>query len=306
MRSRFESTIVLLLVTLAIAGCQRPAVGPATGEPLITGQNTIGIYQFAALLGLRVAESASTHITLKNSTNTVMLFTHTGGRVYVNTKPIGPTSGIEKINGQIYVSKSLVPKIRSAMVAAAPYVAASKLSGRVVIDAGHGGKDPGAISCLGYYEKTINLQVARKVASLLGKKGLKVVMTRDSDRFLELEERAAIANRQKADLFVSIHSDSNPDSSRRGFTIFIARWASRSSNKAAQALTGAMSRTGSQSHGIRRANYRVLVQTKGPSVLVELGHLSNYRDASLLRNDSFQNLLAQAVANGVTGFFAAR
>jgi N-acetylmuramoyl-L-alanine amidase len=178
----------------------------------------------------------------------------------------------------------------------------AKLTGCVVIDAGHGGDDPGATSCTGYYEKTVNLSVARKVASLLRQKGLRVVMTRDGDEFIELEERAAIANRNNAQLFVSIHSNSTERSSARGFTIYEARSASRSSRQAAEAIARAMAKTGLDNTGVREADYKVLIYTEGPAVLVELGYLSNYQEAALLKDSSFQDRLAEAIAKGISDF----
>jgi N-acetylmuramoyl-L-alanine amidase len=232
-----------------------------------------------------------------------MIFTHSGGQVYVNAKPVGTAGTIDRTGGQIHVSRSLVSQIRSAMQTTPPGTGSRRLSGCVVIDAGHGGKDPGATSVLGYYEKHVNLAVAREVARLLSRKGLNVKMTRSGDRFIELEERAAIANRLRADLFVSIHSDSFPKSSRRGFTIYVARSASQSSRRAASAIAGSMARTGLNSFGTQTAGYHVLTGTRGPAVLVELGYLSNPREAALLRNPSFQNRLAQAVAAGISNYF---
>ncbi|MEA3224653.1 MAG: N-acetylmuramoyl-L-alanine amidase, partial [Planctomycetota bacterium] len=242
---------------------------------------------------------------LKNSANTVMIFTLGGGKVYVNAKPVGTVGTIDRTGGQVRVSKSLIAKIRPAMQhpAAGAEPSLRRVSGCVVIDAGHGGKDPGATSVLGGYEKTINLTVASKVARILSQRGLKVRMTRSSDRFIELEERAGVANRLRADLFVSIHADSFPKSSRRGYTIYVARSASRSSFRAASTIGRSMSRTGLDTHGTQTANYKVLVGTRGPAILVEMGYLTNRREAALLKDPYFQNRLAQAIADGISDYF---
>ncbi len=236
-----------------------------------------------------------------------MIFTISGGQVYVNTKPVATVGQIHRTGGQVHLSRSLVSKIRLAMqnrpTATVPITRSRRSSGTVVIDAGHGGKDPGATSVLGFYEKGINLSVARKVARLLEQRGLRVKMTRSNDSFLELQERAAIANRLRADLFVSIHSDSFPKSTRRGFTVYIACSASSFSRRAASAIARSMSGTGLNSFGVQTAGYHVLTGTRGPAVLVELGYLSNPREAALLRNPSFQNRLAQAVAAGISNYF---
>jgi N-acetylmuramoyl-L-alanine amidase len=306
-RNRQILILLLTLVAIAVASCHQPADGPVIEDQTPVSEQTVSVYELGRLLGLSVSESKSTHVTLKNSANTIMIFTVSGGQVYVNTKPVTTVGTVERTGGQAYVSKSLVSKIRSAMqspaAAAPPSTRSRRSSGIIVIDAGHGGKDPGARSVLGYYEKGINLTVATKVARLLSQRVLRVKLTRTSDRFIELEERAAIANRLRADLFVSIHSDSFPKSSRRGYTIYMARSASESSRQAARAIERSMSRTGLNSHGTQTAGYVVLTATRGPAVLVELGYLTNRREAALLRDPSFQNRLAQAVANGIYDYF---
>jgi len=302
---RLKLTILLVLVGLAIAGCQQPQV-TIPGEGLIAPERTISVYQLAGQLGLSVTDVTDTHVVLKDFSNTVLIFTYSGGQVYVNTRAIGETGRTERVGSSVYVPESLVGRIRAAMGGAVrptiPREYPAKLTGCVVIDAGHGGDDPGATSCTGYYEKTVNLSVARKVASLLRQKGLKVIMTRESDEFIELEQRAAIANRNNAKLFVSIHSDSMENSSKRGFTIYVSRSGSWSSRQAAGAIAREMVKTGLDNQGVREADYKVLIYTEGPAVLVELGYLSNYQEAGLLRDSSFQNRLAEAIANGIADF----
>jgi len=232
-----------------------------------------------------------------------MIFTFGNGQVYVNSTAVGKTGKTKRESDGLYVKKGLQQLIRPALKAGG-YTPPSppstgSASGCVVVDAGHGGSDPGAPSCLGYPEKSVNLQAAQKVASLLRRKGVEVVMTRNSDTHVELEERAAVANRYKANLFVSIHSDSAASKSARGFTLYVARSASWSSQKAAKAISRSMSKVAANGRGIQRADYRVLVNTRGPAVLIEMGYLSNRQDASLLKNGTHQNRLASAITEGI-------
>ena len=305
MRSWLKLSILITLVGFGIAGCQQPQV-TTPGEGPLVPEKSISVYQLAGRLGLTVKDITDTHIVLKDFSNTILIFTYSGGQVYVNTRPIGETGRVDKVGGSVYVPESLAARIRAAMggvVRPTPKIEyPGKLTGCVVIDAGHGGDDPGATSCTGYYEKTVNLQVARKVASLLRQKGLQVIMSREGDEFIQLEQRAAIANRNNARLFVSIHSDSMENSSKRGFTIYVARSASSAARQAATAIAREMTKTGLDNQGIRQADYKVLIYTEGPAVLVELGYLSNYQEAGLLRDSSFQNRLAEAIANGIAGF----
>ena len=162
----------------------------------------------------------------------------------------------------------------------------------IVIDAGHGGKDPGAASSRGGNEKGINLEVAQQIAQVLRDKGYRVIMTRNNDEFIELEERAAIANRSHADIFVSIHADSSAKSNTNGFTVYVERSSSRASKDLASAIDDRMAQTGISSNGTKKADYRVLTHTGCPAVLIELGYLSNYWEAKQLKNDDMQKRLA--------------
>ena len=94
---------------------------------------------------------------------------------------------------------------------------------RVIIDPGHGGKDPGAIGRAGVKEKDVVLDIALRLDRLLRRKGFKVRMTRDKDVFVSLKKRTEIASRSKADLFISIHANSSPSRGVRGLEIFTLR-----------------------------------------------------------------------------------
>lgn len=97
--------------------------------------------------------------------------------------------------------------------------AASKIK-KIVIDAGHGGKDPGAIGKTGLREKVVNLDIAKRLAGILKAGGFSVTMTRSTDAFVSLERRVEIANKAKADLFVSVHSNANRVRSLQGFEVY--------------------------------------------------------------------------------------
>jgi N-acetylmuramoyl-L-alanine amidase len=305
MDARTKLFVALAFVTVGIVGCQEPQ---QRAPRVAIKEQTTTVEDLAVRLGLRVVERGDAFVVLRNSANTVIIFTHNDARFFVNGKPVGSVGVIEKVGSTVYVSRMLADEIRPYLRTAAPEPPVvitpprrPKLQTRpiVVIDAGHGGDDPGAIGSGGVHEKDVDLGVARKVAALLEQRGVAVVMTRQQDQFIELEERAGIANRQNADLFVSIHADSAPNRQAEGFTVYVSRGASPDSYKAAQAISRAMSGTGSDSRGIREADYRVLVQTTCPAVLVELGYISNATDARHLQDGAYQNRLAQAITEGI-------
>lgn len=91
---------------------------------------------------------------------------------------------------------------------------------KVVIDPGHGGQDPGAIGCYGVKEKTVNLAIGLELRRILRSKNVEVVMTREDDTFLSLDDRPAIANRERADVFISIHANSSRASSAQGYETY--------------------------------------------------------------------------------------
>lgn len=94
---------------------------------------------------------------------------------------------------------------------------------RVIIDAGHGGKDPGAIGKSGTNEKVVTLDIARRLSKILEAQGVRVQLTRSDDKFISLQERTAIAGRAKADAFISIHANSSPTRSVTGVEVFALR-----------------------------------------------------------------------------------
>lgn len=290
-------------LALAIAGCQGPQRHPAPG--VVVGEDTVTIEQLALRLGLRIEQRDETFVVMKNAANTVLIFTHTDGRFFVNGKPLGSVGNVETAGDAIHVSSTLAEQIRPHLRVALPQppvVTPRKTRGVVIVDAGHGGHDPGTISAAGIQEKNINLRVAAKVARLLEGRGIGVVMTRWQDQFIELEERSALANRRNADLFVSIHADSAPSRSAQGFTVYVATAASAGAYRVAHAINQAMETTGMNNRGIREADYRVLVNTECPAVLIELGYLSNPQDTARLADDRFRDRLAEAIADGIQAY----
>ncbi len=176
----------------------------------------------------------------------------------------------------------------------------------MVIDAGHGGKDPGAwprnLSTLP--EKTIVLDVSNKLARMLSDRGGRTISTRTTDVFIELGARAAMADRHRADLFVSVHADSAQRASASGAGVHIYTQASLESQRAAQAIVAAFRRAGIETRGIYRNNFSVLREHSRPAVLIECGFLTNRGDAQALNDANYRTRLASAIAEGITDYFA--
>jgi len=307
--TRSTIIIILLLSAFQVLGCQQSVqISNGGNEPIAAPLGTISVYQLAGRLDLSVVESFSYSAKLGDSRNSVMLFADPGGRIFVNGKELSYQGRITPVSGMLFVPAEVADAIRSKLrsaPSAPPPVEQPRPRPRrrtVVLDPGHGGKDPGAIK-YGIREKDVNLAVASLAARNLRARGVQVILTRSDDTFIELNERAAIANRAGADLFVSIHADSCPSPSVRGFTAYVARSPSQASIRAARSmLKGLREATGASNHGLRHADYRVLVRTSCPAVLVELGYLSNNFEAVKLADSSYQKLLAEGIVSGVTRY----
>jgi N-acetylmuramoyl-L-alanine amidase len=148
-------------------------------------------------------------------------------------------------------------------------------------------------------EKTVVLAVAQEVRRRLNDRGVKVILTRDDDRFVPLEARPRIADDAGADLFVSIHADAAPARSANGHTCYVARGAGGASAEAARCIDRRLAGKGIASRGVRQADYRVLVHAACPAVLVEIGYMSNYSEAGRLATAEHRDAVADAIAEGI-------
>lgn len=169
----------------------------------------------------------------------------------------------------------------------------------VIIDAGHGAHDFGANDSL-VYEKHINLDVARRLERSLKELGFRTVMTRDRDEFIPLDTRAAIANRYRDAVFVSIHFNSSYKNQVSGIETF---YRSSESRTLADLVQRELIRNiGASDRGVKTANFAVLKKTRHPAVLVEGGFVSNSRERNALTDPRYRQLVADCVARSVVAF----
>ena len=169
---------------------------------------------------------------------------------------------------------------------------------KVFIDAGHGGTDPGALG-YGYRESDLNLQVAKKVESKLKSKGIDVKMSRSSDIFYSLSERAEMANDYGADAFVSIHQNSAEAKSANGIETYYNRNKEEDKPLSNDIQTQVISQTGANNRGVKNAEFTVLLKSKMISALVECGFITNELEVKKLSDSSYQDKLATGIANGI-------
>ena len=169
---------------------------------------------------------------------------------------------------------------------------------KVFIDAGHGGTDPGALG-YGYRESDLNLQVAKKVESKLKSKGIDVKMSRNSDIFYSLSERAEMANDYGADAFVSIHQNSAEAKSANGIETYYNRKKEEDRPLSNDIQKQVISQTGANNRGVKNAEFTVLVKSEMISALVECGFITNESEVKKLSDPSYQDKLATGIADGI-------
>ena len=169
----------------------------------------------------------------------------------------------------------------------------------VVIDAGHGGHDRGGIPGQKVAEKEMTLDVAQRLKTLLAASGYRVVMTRDSDVFVPLPTRVAIANSYANAIFVCIHFNSAKRVGADGIeTYFYGRDSLPLASAVHYYVAGGAP---SPNRGVRRRGYYVLRKAKTPAVLVECGFLTNPTEAAYAQTVSYRQKLAEEIAAGIRG-----
>jgi N-acetylmuramoyl-L-alanine amidase len=174
---------------------------------------------------------------------------------------------------------------------------------RIVLDAGHGGNDPGAVAN-GLKEKDLTLTIVKHIGRLLGEyEGVEVHYTRTNDRFLELSERAAIANKLKADYFISVHINAGGST---GFESYVYNGNVSAATVAYQNVIHAeiMKAIGNvKDRGKKRANYAVLRLTNMPAILTENLFIDNPNDATKLKSEQFLLQVAHGHVQGIVKAF---
>jgi N-acetylmuramoyl-L-alanine amidase len=167
----------------------------------------------------------------------------------------------------------------------------------VVLDAGHGGKDPGAKGISGRFEKEFNLIIVRKVQALLANDDrIKLVLTRSGDTYPTLDDRVNLANSIGADLFISVHANSYY-ASTNGTETYYTRANSLSFAKLMHSLM--VQATGLKDNHVRQAGFKVIKYTTMPAILLEAGYLSNTVDEPRLWTAALQDRVAAAIAKGI-------
>jgi N-acetylmuramoyl-L-alanine amidase len=259
-------------------------------------------------------------VTTKKST---LLFTVDSRRAVINGVAVWLSVPVARANSTALVA---IIDLKSALlpILYPPKLRKGQRIKTVCLDPGHGGKDSGNTDGVGI-EKDRTLALAREVGRLLRESGYKVVMTRNSDKFLELDERAEFARRQSADLFVSLHFNASASPGARGIETYCLTPPRAPSTNTRQetsnvgALPGnkvdhlnvflahhvqksMVHALGSEDRGVKRARFVVLKTVTMPAILVEGGFMSDPHEGKKISDRDYGRNLARSIVSGITTF----
>ena len=172
----------------------------------------------------------------------------------------------------------------------------------IVIDPGHGGKDPGASGQI-YQEKMLTLNIAKELQRSLEATGMKVIMTRDGDTYPTLTERVNISHNNNADIFISIHLNSNSNKAATGIDTYYYQTNVNERDLANCIQEEVIKATGLKDRGIHEGNFQVIRTNAKAAILIELGFISNPEEEKILASEEFQAQAAAGIVNGIERYF---
>lgn len=246
----------------------------------------------------------------KDSKNTVKDESKNGKLMAPDEKGLNLKEDAENLKKDGKADKNLKGEIPQQVL----YRADGGIKGkRITIDPGHGGSDPGAIGLKGLKEKEGTIEMARYLKERLEKRGAIVTLTRDGDYDVfgsrastrqELQARVDISSVTKADIFISIHHNANDNRKVGGIgTYYYPK--SKYDEKLARCVQAGMTKSVSLSdYGVRQANFYVIKRSLMPSVLVEVGFISNPDEEKLIKSRWFQKRIAKAICEGIEDYFS--
>lgn len=257
----------------------------------------------------------------------------------IQRKPIGsPPERVIQTQTQSE-SPPLIPETKKPLVPESLTREFGLTAKTIVIDPGHGGKDPGALGRGTLQEKAIVLSISEKLREVLTRKGYTVLMTRDANRYIPLKQRTAFATQHKADLFLSIHANASKNTKAKGIETYylsvtstdkasadtaarenadsgysiqeletllkgiIQESKSEDSKRLARHVQQALVQaTGGVDRGVKHARFVVLIGTNVPAILIETGFISNPTEGRKLATSAYQHKIATAIAQGIERF----
>jgi N-acetylmuramoyl-L-alanine amidase len=288
------------------------------------GERYVSTKELADLYGMSFRVPPGRRVYLQNKWNAIE-FEVDSRSARVNGIVVWLHAPVLKLRGRWVVAEADVYKVIDPLMNPSAYLG-PRGTKVVVLDPGHGGDDRGARGRRGAEEKRAVLDIARRARLHLVNAGLKVYLTRETDRFVELEERCAKAGRWGADLFVSIHLNSAPSSMPRGLETYVLALAGYPSTAAdadqrpgrvvfpgnrfdsANTVLGyslqraLLEKAKGLDRGLRRARFVVVKNAPCPAALLECGFLSNSGEEGRLLTDAHRETVALAISKGILDY----
>ncbi|MCX7927648.1 MAG: N-acetylmuramoyl-L-alanine amidase [Candidatus Omnitrophica bacterium] len=338
----------LIFLTLISSGCATLSTTTGLTTYFLDGQRYVSLVDLCKHYNLQWSYDILTRtVELRRQAQSIRLQVNSNS-VFVNGTLQSLNRPVQLYDGSIVVPEQFRIQIIEPLVGiskAKPKAIGFYSIRKVIIDPGHGGKDPGAISKSGLYEKEVVLDIGKRIANLLRRSGVEVLMTRTTDKFVPLEERARLTEKSKADLFVSIHANANRERSLNGFEIYylvpkisdmeraqnaartfslddykdslassdttlkailwdlIYSYNKKESIRLARHICSAIDQSlDCRVIGSKGANFCVLRRSTIPAVLIEVGFMSNLKEAHLLSASSYRQQIAEAIHKGLRDY----
>jgi N-acetylmuramoyl-L-alanine amidase len=302
--------VALYLLEAVLTGCASP--GDKT-----TFTSAQRISKLGARFGFPTAVKSDRNFTLE-SQFTTMVFSEDSRKLLFNGTLIYMNEPVLKDGRTWWISKADIETVIEPLLTSAKTLAGRNYS-KIILDPGHGGRDTGAIGSRNVYEKKVVLDIARRLRKKLEASGVEVQLTRKKDRYLSLADRASKANRQNADVFVSLHLNAARNLDASGIETYVLPVAGSDStagnndskhhrgNEHDRVNTLLAYHVHKQmlkllecpDRGIRRARFEVLRMAPCPAVLVECGFVSNYVEEKKFLKSSYRDRIAEALARGL-------
>jgi N-acetylmuramoyl-L-alanine amidase len=312
----YEITSKMFLIkAIVLAGCRsrtvETVIQPVTGP--------VELAYLARLYSMQISRIAERKIRLQNQYNTLDV-EERGRTAWVNGIKIWLNFSTEGSGANCKISAADFNKNIDPILRSGGYLK-KEMPRVIVLDPGHGGKDPGTTGPSKVHEKTVVLDIAHRVKKLLDSRGFKVYLTRTDDTYPNLSQRTAYAARVKADLFISIHVNA-ASASAHGIETFVTavEGASITSGQKTDTfiqpnntfdasnsvlgylLQNNLIKVSKRDRGLRRARFSVIKNAPCPAALVECGFLSNPTEEELLNSASYRQKLAVGISNAVLGY----
>lgn len=289
------------------------------------GHRYVALKDLAAMYGLPLTAPGGKNLFITGK-YTSLQFTGDSRMAVVNGSRVWLHAPVTLVRGRWMLSDADAQFVIDPLVRPSAYLGARQTR-TVILDAGHGGKDPGTCSRSGTLEKDLALDIALRVKAQLTAAGVRVVMTRDTDRFWELKDRTFIAARAGGDVFVSIHMNAAGSRTVQGIETYVTpaqnfpptaearltgKYAAVPNNQFNHSNTvlghqlqrAMVNITRADDRGLKRARFVVLRNSAMPAALIECGFLSNAQDAQRLATPSYRQTMAQGIAQGILGYLA--